>query len=383
MIFQSLGSNYSFGDAIKLLFARGSEHDKETLVHWLEKHYGGSAILYDKGRNALSAALTGIKASHVAINATTCSVVVEAVTAAHGDIIYLDIEKDGHFSASTLNETLKKSPYLKAVVIQNTYGQPCDIAAIEDIAHEHNLILIEDLAHSLGQTYADGREVGTVGDIIMLSFGRDKIVDVVNGGALVVREPSLLKNIARPSQVRSKKAQTRDRIYPLLTWLARKSYGVIIGKLIIAGMYKFHLAEHSADGGIDTNHTLPSWQAKRLLSKLQMLDVNITHRRKINAIYAELLPNAIIAEQAFIRTPLYVNDRKKALQTLKSRGIYLADTWYDTPIGPKRKFIKMAYPLDVYPNAVQLSEHIINLPTHQAITPERARKLAVLLREVL
>lgn len=381
MIFQSLGSNYSFKDALTMLFARGTDHDSEVLIHHLEKQFGGTAILYDKGRNALSAALTGIGTSTVAINGTTCSVVVDAADAAVAKIIYLDVERNGHFTADTLQKALDAGAKPNAVVIQNTYGQPSDIVAIEAIAEKHDITLIEDVAHSLGQTYHDGRAVGTVGDIVMLSFGRDKIIDVVNGGALIVREPKFLKAIPRPSRQRDKKAELRDHIYPILTWKARKLYRIMIGKLIVAGMYKFHLAEHSADGVIDTAQKMPNWQAKQLLGKLQHLDREIAHRKAVQAVYASLLPDMILADDAVIRTPIWVNDRQKILQALTSHGIYLSDTWYDTPIGPKRKFKKMNYPNHTCPNAVALSEHIINLPTHREVTPEIAARIAHIVKE--
>lgn len=383
MIFQSLGSNYSFGDAVKLLFARGSKQDSENLVHLLENHYGGVGILYDKGRNALSAALAGIKASHVAINGTTCSVVVEALEAAHSQVAYLDIEKHGHFSAESLKQAIKDGAKLSAVIVQNTYGQPCDIEAIEQVARANSLILIEDLAHSIGQTYSDGREVGTVGDIIMFSFGRDKIIDVVSGGALVIREPSLLKKIPSPAHMPSRKSQSRDHIYPSLMWMARKLYRVIVGKLIVAAMYKLHLAEHSADGGIDTSHTMSEWQAKRLATKFQELDTNVAHRKEINDIYVKSLNDVVITQNALIRTPIRVDDRAKILQALERNGVYLADTWYDTPVGPKRKFATMTYPAASCPQSVELAKHILNLPTHQAITPQIAKRIASIVKEAL
>ena len=381
MKFQSLGSNYSFGDAWRMLVSRGSESDSHALITWLEKRYGGIAILYDKGRDALSASLSSSGIKRVAINGVTCSVVVEAALTAKSEIIYLDVEHDGNFSAETLQAALASDTPPQAIVIQNTYGYPSDISSIEQLARAHNLVLIEDLAHSLGQTYADGREVGTIGDIVMLSFGRDKVVDVVNGGALIIREPSLLKGLPRPTKFRAAKVQFRDRIYPLLTCLGRALYGVVIGKAIIAGMYRFHLAEHSADGGIHTEFTMPHWQAKLLLRQLTMLDKNVAHRKEIAQIYANTLPTLVIAKTSLIRTPLWVTDRAKVIAALAQNGFQLADTWYDVPIGPKRKFETFDYSLSEHPGAVDLAHHVINLPTHRGISPSTARKIAEIVKE--
>ena len=190
MIFQALGARYGFVAAVKHAFAHGTEHDSERLRQALVKRYGGEAVLYQKGRSALAAAIriaTGGGGS-VAISGLTCYSMVQAVEAAGCTPVFVDIrEKDLHFGAKELTTAIKKHPDVKAVVIQNMLGIPADIMAIAAVAKENKIALIEDLAHSAGAQYADGREVGTVGDITMLSFGRDKAIDSVNGGALVVR----------------------------------------------------------------------------------------------------------------------------------------------------------------------------------------------------
>ena len=227
-IFNSLGSNYSLVSALKHLFTRGECKDYMKLEGYLDGRYDGSAYLFYKGREALRQALlaTGLKkGSEVAINGFTCFVVDEAVTEAGFKSVYLDIDENQlHFTAETLRTAVKKNPKIKVVIIQNTLGYPCDIVGIEDVCKKSKLILIEDLAHSFGLIYPDGREAGTVGDMTMLSFGRDKVIDAVSGGALVIKGKVNSKwraNLAEGRHQPKLKDRLLDRIYPLLTWKVR------------------------------------------------------------------------------------------------------------------------------------------------------------------
>lgn len=180
-IFNSLGSNYDFNFVLKSLFSRGDGH----LKSFLENKYKGQVTLVYKGRDAIELALSNLpKRSFIGINGFTCFAVYEAIKKAGMEVSYLDIEKgELNFSA----QTLKKATNLKAVIIQNTLGYPCDIEKIAQICQENKIILIEDLAHCVGTKYENGMEAGMMGDFVVLSFSQDKIADAVSGGALIKR----------------------------------------------------------------------------------------------------------------------------------------------------------------------------------------------------
>ena len=98
-------------------------------------------------------------------------------------------------------------------------------------------------------------------------------------------------------------------------------------------------------------------------------------------IYAKCLGDNLITADGTIRAALYVRNRSKLLSELKSVGAELYDTWYDTPIGPARKYLKLDYPKNDNSNSVQSADRIINLPTHQYIKPEDAIRLAQIVRK--
>ena len=45
------------------------------------------------------------------------------------------------------------TPNTKAIIPVHLYGQPCDMDAIMDIAHRHNLRVIEDCCQAIGSLY--------------------------------------------------------------------------------------------------------------------------------------------------------------------------------------------------------------------------------------
>ena len=388
MIFQALGARYGFVAAVKHAFAHGTEHDSERLRQALVKRYGGEAVLYQKGRSALAAAIriaTGGGGS-VAISGLTCYSMVQAVEAAGCTPVFVDIrEKDLHFGAKELTTAIKKHPDVKAVVIQNMLGIPADIMAIAAVAKENKIVIIEDLAHSAGAQYADGREVGTVGDITMLSFGRDKAIDSVNGGALVVRNHTA--SSAAPAMMPSFAQQLRDRVYPLIAWLARTLYPVGIGRYVMGASIRLGWVVRSADGEADETIALPYWQAKVACQQVKTLTTTAVRRRKKSQEYAALLGVLVPAgtEQsgaAPVRVPLLVSNRDDVVAHLAVHKVQVNDIWYDVPVSPRRLYDKVEYPIDECPNAVKISQRLMNMPTHERITGEDIQRISRLVNEV-
>ncbi|WP_026503632.1 UDP-4-amino-4,6-dideoxy-N-acetyl-beta-L-altrosamine transaminase [Butyrivibrio sp. NC3005] len=76
------------------------------------------------------------------------------------------------------------TPRTKAVVAVDYTGQVVDIDAIRKICDKHNLILIEDAAHSIGSKY-NGKMVGTLADMTCFSFHPVKTVTAGEGGAIL------------------------------------------------------------------------------------------------------------------------------------------------------------------------------------------------------
>lgn len=384
-IFNSLGSNYNLQYVISSLFSGNDKNSNVKLKEFLEKKYDGKVTLLYKGREAIRLSLRAMnlpEGSIVAINGFTCFAVYKAIVDEGLKVKYLDVDdRELNFSANTLKNALKNFK-IKAVIIQNTLGNPCDIDAIQKICKERNIVLIEDLAHSIGTKYKDGREAGTIGDFVVLSFSQDKMVDGVSGGALVIRDKKVQRYTGVKVQDLTKKKQIVDRLYPLFTFLIRNLYGLKIGKILHAFLKKVHLLSLPMDGG-EVLHGLPDKHAQLALDGLKNLDMNLEHRKKIASVYIRMLDPKIlfystkeqISNSNNLRFPVIVEKRENLIRNLKSFGIYISDIWYDAPVAPK-KYLKLTDYINQCPNAESISEKIVNLPTHINITDGDARKIA-------
>lgn len=76
------------------------------------------------------------------------------------------------------------TPKTKAIIPVDFTGQPVDMQAFRELAREHHLVMIQDAAHSFGASF-DGKPVGSVADMTMLSFHPVKPVTTAEGGVIV------------------------------------------------------------------------------------------------------------------------------------------------------------------------------------------------------
>jgi len=363
MYFLGQAANYK-GKVLRHTFATGSKKDFDALKTHLAKRYNvpeENVFLYHNGRTALAAGMKALvpkkNGEHpgILVTSLTCYAVVEAVKAAGFTPVFADIdEKTLHFNGDTIEKAIKKHKDVKAVVVQNNLGIPCDIKSIKSSVRKHNLVLIEDLAHCAGISYKDGKEAGMIGDFVALSFGKGKSIDTISGGALVIRSTDITyveRGRYKTKVVKLPKAPTkrpkfgdrfRDRFYPFFGLLIRGLYFFRLGRLFTGFLIKTHQIKRSADADLNFNTRLTYWQAKLALRQLESLPKN---RPPIREFYL-------------------VDDRDIVLNELERSGFVMNDTWYDIPVSPERYYKKAKYPENECKVAVEIAKHIVNLPTH-------------------
>lgn len=81
-----------------------------------------------------------------------------------------------------------------AILGVHLYGRPCEVKALENIAHRHNLKLIFDAAHAFGCSY-QGRMIGNFGDCEVFSFSATKFFNTFEGGAIITNHDDLAHKI--------------------------------------------------------------------------------------------------------------------------------------------------------------------------------------------
>jgi aminotransferase in exopolysaccharide biosynthesis len=84
----------------------------------------------------------------------------------------------------------KTSRVIRAMVPMHTFGHPVEIEALLAVAHDFNLLLIEDAAESLGSSFC-GRHTGNFGLMGTLSFNGNKTITTGGGGAIITNNLEL------------------------------------------------------------------------------------------------------------------------------------------------------------------------------------------------
>ena len=79
---------------------------------------------------------------------------------------------------------------VRALIPMHTYGHPSDLVGLQSIAHDFNIVLVEDAAESLG-SYYNGQHTGTFGLLGTLSFNGNKTITTGGGGAILTNNPDL------------------------------------------------------------------------------------------------------------------------------------------------------------------------------------------------
>ena len=93
-----------------------------------------------------------------------------------GEAVIIDTEYDTwNMDPLALEKAFEIYPEVRLVVIAHLYGTPGKIAEIRRICDEHNALIVEDAAESLGATYK-GVQTGTFGDYSIISFNGNKII---------------------------------------------------------------------------------------------------------------------------------------------------------------------------------------------------------------
>jgi len=81
---------------------------------------------------------------------------------------------------------------IRAMVPMHTFGHPVDIDGLLAVAHDFNIVLVEDAAESLGSLY-HGHHTGTFGLMGTLSFNGNKTITTGGGGAILTNDSAIAR----------------------------------------------------------------------------------------------------------------------------------------------------------------------------------------------
>ncbi len=402
-IFDDLGVQYTFQDGTKLLWEWlfPDEKAEQKLKEELESAFGGAVTLVNKGRDAIELGLRAIGAEHgrsVLTQAFSCAAIEEAILRTGATPVYADLDDEtSTISVKTLEKAYKKADKPIAVIIQHTLGVSADIEAIVAWSAKHDLIVIEDLAQALGATSKSGEPLGMFGQQVILSFGRDKILDAASGGALILRDnahrAALEKYLAEhPLGNPPWLIELKETFYPILTWKIRSTYSLGIGKALHFVSKKLNLMSSSTQSPTKTAAAFQSQFASLALRRWKNLDQQLAHRKKIASIYDKALRGSNVPTWMFqndmlpfssnIRFGFGVENPQALISFMNEHGVHIADRWYRSVVDcGSQTTCKTTYQSSSCPIAEQRAQTVVNLPTHRLITPEIAQRITKLLKD--
>lgn len=248
---------------------------------------------------------------------------------------------------------------LKAILPVDVFGQPADMDAINAVAHEHGLKVIEDSCEALGATYK-GRQAGTLGHYGIFAFYPNKQITTGEGGVIITNDS------AAADFMRALRNQGRA---PGDTWLQHTYMG-----------YNYRLDEMSA-----------------ALGAVQMtrLDELLTKREQVAGWYGQRLseipgiePPHIAPTTTRVSWFVYVirfdpaTDRDALVRRLEKRGIPARP--YFAPIHLQPYMVEMfGYREGDFPVTEDLGRRGLAIPFSGVMTEAQVDTVCRILREEL
>lgn len=335
-----------------------------------------NVFLFSSGRSALTALLEAFgigKGDEVIIQAFTCVIVPNAIRFAGALPVYTDIDESLNIDPKDLEKNI--TPRTKAIIVQHTFGTPADMDSIITIAKKHTLFVIEDCAHALGASY-QGKKVGNLGDAAFFSFGRDKVLSSVFGGAAIVNAKlvKIQKQLPYPSAFWI----AQQLFHPIAMSIILPLYCLQIGKGILWCLQKCRLLSYPVSqeekvGRKPDNYVMryPNALAYLLLGQLKKLSRYADMRKHTASFYDAKLSGRYRhiprSEGAVpLRYGILADDPKVIMNHAKQKGIVLGN-WYQNVIDPVGSDLqKLKYHAGSCPKAEKAAKHIVNLPTRIA-----------------
>jgi UDP-2-acetamido-2-deoxy-ribo-hexuluronate aminotransferase len=264
--------------------------------------------------------------------------------------VFVDIDP----ATYNLNPALLESaitPRTKAIMPVSLYGQCPDMDAINAIADQHSIPVIEDAAQSFGATYK-GKKSGALSAIGCTSFFPSKpLGGYGDGGAIFTNDDALAKKM---------------RI------------------LLNHGQEERYKHEY-----IGINGRLDTLQAAILNVKLAYFPDEVSRREALGARYTQLLKELVVTPNVapdntcvYAQYSVRVKKREKVIASLHANGIPTA-VHYPIPLHLQPAFTYLGHKEGDFPVSEQIAAEIMSLPMSPFLTHEQQELVLEALKEAV
>ena len=266
--------------------------------------------------------------------------------------VFVDIDPETYNINPALIEQ-KITPHTKAIIPVHLFGQMADMDPINEIARQHNLVIIEDAAQAIGAE-DKGRRAGSIGHYGCLSFFPSKNLGCFgDGGMVVTNDPARAEKMA-----------------------ILRAHG---------SKPKYH---HKVIGG---NFRLDTLQAAIVTAKLRHLDEWTEGRRRNAARYDRLFAEAGLSPaitQPAVKVTRHIYNqyviraqRRDELQKhLKEQGIG-TEVYYPVPMHQQECFAYLGHKEGDFPESEKAAKESLAIPVYPELTDDQAAYVVKTIRE--
>lgn len=188
-------------DSVSTVIKRGSywttgpenRQLEEKIAEYIGTKY---ALTFNSGTSALHADLLAhdVQGKEIIVPSFTFISTANSVILANAKPVFAEIE-DISYGLDPEDVKEKITNKTKAILPVHYGGLPCkEIKALQEIAEDYDLFLVEDAAESLGSKI-DKRNVGTFGHSAIFSFCQNKIITAGEGGLVVTDSKQVFKKL--------------------------------------------------------------------------------------------------------------------------------------------------------------------------------------------
>lgn len=270
--------------------------------------------------------------------------------------VFADIKKDTYnIDPDKIEDAITSKT--KAIIPVHYAGQPCDMDKILKIAHDHNLIVIEDAAHALGAKYKE-RLIGTIGDITAFSFYATKNLTTAEGGMVTTNNPEYADKI----RLLSLHGMSKD------AWKRYGAEGSWYYEIMDTG-YKYNMTDLQASLGIPQLAKFDQFQKTRRAYAKQYTD-ELKVIRGITTPYVRSdIEHAWHLYTILIDPDVMGLDRAEFIEALTHENIGASVHFIPLHLHPYYRNI-YGYKRGDFPNAEYIYDRILSLPLYPSMTPD-------------
>ncbi len=322
---------------------------EEKFAQWIGTKYG---ISTSSGTTALHTALLacGIgEGDEVITVGFTFAATSNSVLYTGARPVFVDIDEDTFtMDPSKIEDAITDKT--KAILVVQLYGQSADMDPILDIAHKHNLLVIEDAAQAHGAEYK-GRKVGTLGDVACFSFYPTKNMTTGEGGMITTDN----KEIAKMA-----------RIY--------RAHGSSVKYHHDYLGYNFRSTDIAAAIGLAQLKKIDSFNDKRNENASYLTD----GLKDVNGVVPPVVKegNKHVFHQYTIKVD---GDRDKWLDFLNEKGIGCG-VYYPIPLYNQKLYKDLGYNQSC-PVTDKIVDEVISLPVHPSLTKDELDTIISVVKE--